>query len=322
MRPAQAYAAMLAALAMAGCAGRDADLGYGEPIRVTHGTFEAGELPGEPPPAPDAPPDTPTLDPKITLIESLNNVFAPGQAEKKLSGRATASAAAIGIRFGDLGTGYWVVPAGGPEPQVEGERVWSLGFEVAEDALPGLHPLLLAAVDDAGNAGTQSALTVCVTSLIPDNLNACDPTIEPPAAVLSLAWDNGADVDLGLVVPSGKFVDSKHPTTATGDPITPDSMKDGIVEYDSNAACARDLQRRESIVWQGPPAAGTYLVYVNLFAACSEQAAHFVITLHQREARPDGTFALVEKLRVPGELLAEQANGGAARGLYLTAISF
>lgn len=318
MRRAQAALAMLAALAVAGCTGVDPDLGFNEPIHVKPGTFKVGELPGEPPPAPDAP----QVEPRITLIESLNNVLAPGQTEKALLGRASERAVAVGIRFADLGTGYWVAPAGSPEPSVPGERVWRLGFEIARDVPPGLHPLRLAAIDEAGNAGSQSELTVCVTSPIPDNLNACDSTIAPPAAVLSIAWDNDADLDLGLVLPSGKLVDSKHPTTASGEPLTPDPSKDGVLEHDANAACARDLTRRENVVWQEPPAAGTYLVYVNLFAPCGEQAVRFVVTLHLREERADGTFTLVESARVAGELLAAQANGGADQGLYVTAVSF
>lgn len=313
---------MLVTGVLMGCTGQEADLGFGEPIRVVRGEFVAGELPGEAPLPAEAPPETVAVAPRVTLVESVNNLFAPGQTEKTISGRVTEDAVAIGIRFAELGTGYWVVPAGGPEPQIEGERVWRLGFEVAHEVPPGLHALRLAAIDEAGAAGTQTELPVCVTSPIPDNLNACDPSIEPPAAVLSIAWDNGADVDLGLVDPSGKFVDSKHPTTAGGEPISPDAATDGVLTNDSHAACARDLERRENVVWQSTPAAGTYLVYVNLFSACAEQAAHFVVTFHLREAHEDGTFALVEKIRVPGELLAAQANGGAAQGLFVTSFSF
>jgi hypothetical protein len=307
---------------LVGCTGVSADRGLTEPMRVARATFEAGDLPGEPPPAPDAPPDAPKVDPRVTLIESVNNVLAPGEAEKSLSGRASESAVAVGIRFGDLGTGYWVVPAGGLEPSVPGERTWSLKLEVDEEAPAGLHTLRLAAIDDAGKAGTQAELPVCVTSKVPDNLNACDPTIEPPAAVLSLAWDSAADLDLGVVTPSGKLVDPKHPTTAEGEPPAPDPQKDGVFDRDAGAACAGDLGRREDLVWQGEPAPGTYLVHVNMFEPCAQAAARFVVTLHRREAHDDGTFALVEAQRVSGEVLGSQANGGAAPGLYVMAVSF
>lgn len=306
---------------LAACTGEDADLGLDEPLRVPLGTFKPGELPGEPPLPPDAPPETPVTDPRVTLIESVNNVLSPGQANKTLAGRATESAVAIGVRFADLGTGYWVVPAGSPEPSVPGERVWSLGLEVDREVPHGLHTLRLAAIGESGEAGTQSDLLVCVTRPIPDNLNACDPTIEPPAAVLSLEWDNAADLDLGVFFPSGKLVDAKHPTSATGEELDPDPAADGVILTDGNAACG-DLSRRESLVFQGPPPDGGYAVYVNLFEACGAQATRFVVTLHLREPREDGTFDLVEVLRVPGELLALQANGGATAGLYVTSFSF
>lgn len=305
-----------------GCTGVDPDRGLTEPIRVTHGTFEAAEMPGQPPLPAEAPPGTPQIDPKITLIESVNNVFSPGQAGKSLSGRASESAVAIGLRFADLGAGYWVVPAGGLDPQAPGERTWSLGFEIGDDVPPGLHPLRIVAIDDAGAAGTQAELATCVTSPVPDNLNACDPTIEPPAAVLSLSWENEADLDLGLVTPSGKFVDAKHPSTVTGDPEGVDPAKDGAIDRDANAACASDSIHRENVVWPLIPAPGTYLVYVNLFDACGEAAAPFTATFYLREQRPDGTFALSEKIRAPGELFAAQANGGGAQGLYVTTFTF
>jgi hypothetical protein len=319
--------AALGALAasITGCAGEDPDRGLDEPLRVTGGTFKPGDLPGEPPLPKDAPPETPRAEPRVTLIESVNNVISPGQAAKTLSGRTDEEAVALGIRFKDLGTGYWVLPTGSLDPAVPGERVWSLSMEVDEAAPPGLHELLLVAQDEAGTAGTQSAITVCVVPEIPDNLNACDPTIEPPFAVLSLEWDNAADLDLGVFTPKGKLVDSKHPTTATpapdaqpGDPLKPDLAKDGAIDQDANAACSGGLRRRENLVWQSKPRTGVYAVYVNLFEACGEQAARFTVTLHLRESTGEGTFTLAEKLRIPGQLLAGQANGGTAPGLYLT----
>jgi hypothetical protein len=321
MRRARAIVALaLGSTALAGCSGVDATIGPGEPLRVTQGSFQRGELPGEPPPAADAPPDAPKKDPHVTLIESVNNVIAPGQGEKSLSGRATEGAVAIGLRFGDIGSGYWVVPAGSLDPQAPGERDWKLGFEIARDAPPGLHTLRIAAIDDAGRAGTQAELPVCITSPVPDNLNACDPTIAPPVTVVSLSWDGAADLDLGVVTPSGKVVSAKHPSTATGAPPKPDPNEDGVIDHDANAGCG-DRTGRESLVWQSKPAAGTYLVYADLFSACGDASATFVVTVYVAESRGDGTSSLVPKLRVPGELLAAQADGGGSKGLYVTAFS-
>ena len=113
MRPDREITLLISAIAsLAACTGVDPDRGLDEPLRVSGAAFEQGELPGEPPLAEGAPPDAPKADPHVTLIESVNNVFAPGQTGKSMSGRATGGAAAIAVRFADLGSGYWVVPAG------------------------------------------------------------------------------------------------------------------------------------------------------------------------------------------------------------------
>jgi hypothetical protein len=286
-----------------------------EPIRVTTAVFKPGELPG-------SAPGSGASGPRVTVLESANNVLRPGQAGKTLSGRATTGASAVAARLEGLGTGYWIQPLGPPDPQYNGELVFSVGYDVAEDAPAGLHTLLFAAVDEKGNAGEQASLDVCITSPIPDNLNACDPTIAPPAAVLSLAWDTDADVDLVLVTPSGKIVDAKHPTTKDPEDgtVTPDKKVDGIIDRDANAACGGDRTRRENAVWQAKPALGTYLVYANLFSACGADGARFNVTLHLAEPTGEGTNQkLVEKIRASGRLLPLDANGGAAVGLYVTA---
>lgn len=90
-----------------------------------------------------------------------------------------------------------------------------------------------------------------------------------------------------------------------------------MILTDGGAGCDGRL-RRENLVFQSKPASGVHSVYVNLFDACDTQASRFVVTLHLREPREDGTYDLVEVLRVPGELLALQANGGNDAGLFVT----
>ncbi|EYF02618.1 Hypothetical protein CAP_6648 [Chondromyces apiculatus DSM 436] len=303
-----------------GCTGEPALSGLEEPFRVPAGTFREGDLPGSPPVAAGEA----TTSPRVTVVESVNNVLRPGQVGKSLHGRTTTDAVAVALRFADLGTGHWVVPVGGPDPQAGGELTWTLALDVAHDAPPGLHPLRVAALDEAGNAGTQAEITTCVTGVVPDNLNACDPTIAPPRAVLSLAWTNDADLDLVLVTPSGKIVSPKQPTTAPPgeNGTSPDLATDGVFDLDANAGCVRASTTRENIVWQGPPEHGPYLVYVNLHAACGEPAATFTVSLHLPTAREGGGEVLAEALHVPGQVLALHANGGAEIGLYVTAFAF
>jgi hypothetical protein len=303
-------------LVAAGCGGEPSLIGLEEPIRVTGATFHEGELPGRPP-------GSGAAGPRPTVLESVNNVLRPGQGGKTVSGRTTADASAVALRLEGLGTGFWTLPVGAPDPQANGELTFSVAYDVAPDAKPGPGRLLFAAVDEAGRSGEQAALDVCIAAPIPDNLNACDPKRKPPAAVLSLAWDTGADVDLVLVTPAGKIVDAKHPSTAASDgtSVKPDAEKDGILDRDANAACAGDRTRRENVVWKSKPAPGTYLVYANLWSACGEAGARFVLSLYLAEPAGNGNERLVEKLSVPGRLIAEDANGGSGPGLYVTAFS-
>lgn len=317
------WAAAWAALALAGaCGGEEATLGLNEPLRVVGGTFREGALPGASPSASGAP------GPQVTTLESVNNILRPRQGSKRVGGRTTPDAYVVGMRFADLGTGYWEIGVDAPDPTAGGELTWEAECALGDGAPPGLHRLLFAAIDGAGNAGPQRELKVCVTPPYPDNLNACDPTIAPPEAVLALSWDADVDLDLVLVTPGGKTLNAKHPTTAplseSGVPTLPATAPGvGVLDRDSSAGCALDGVRREHVVWQGKPTAGTYLVYASLFDACGQSSVRFKVSLLLPEDRPDGQGKqLVEKLSVPGELIALDAQGGASLGLFVTQFSF
>jgi hypothetical protein len=312
----------LATATASGCSGETSPLALDEPIVVRAASFEPGSLPGVLPV--DGTDAGPPPGSRVTVVDSVNNVIHAGQSGKSLSGRSTDDALSIGARFGDLGTGYWIVPTGAPDPTTPGELTWAFNYDVGRDAPPGLHPLLLAAIDANGNAGEETRLDTCITPPIPDNLNACDPTIAPPFAVLSLAWDADVDLDLVVVAPDGRVIDAKHPTTAIGvdgGTPAPNPAKDGVLDRDSNAGCAIDATRRESLVWQARPGDGDYLVYASLFSACGQQAVRFTATLSFAEATGTDTWKVAEKLRANGELLASDASGGATRGLYVTHFS-
>ena len=126
---------------------------------------------------------------------------------------------------------------------------------------PGLHRLLFTALNAGGQSGTQTALTLCLLPEVPDNGSACDPEQAPPSLVVSLGWDAPVDLDLRVVTPSGKVVDSKHASTAEKDDqgkLDSSAPGVGVIDYDAFAACAPDGRRRESLVFQTTPAPGTY----------------------------------------------------------------
>jgi len=134
--------------------------------------------------------------------------------------------------------------------------------------------------------------------------------------VVSLGWQAAVDLDLRVLTPTGKLVDPKHPTTAdpdADDKVNPSGEGVGALDYDSFASCKPDGRRRESLVFQSKPPAGTYLVYAGLFDACGEPGVSLDVSLHVSNGE-----ALVETFRQSAQLSATQADGGTTLGTYIT----
>ncbi|UJR81751.1 hypothetical protein [Sandaracinus amylolyticus] len=308
---------MLAAVA---CTGEVSPLGVEEPIAVQGAELRRGhDLPG-----------AAELEegPRVTAIESTGGIWAQGQLDRTLQGRASEETWAIGLEIVGLGSGYWSLPVGALDPAFPGERVWSVELDVSGGLPPGLHTLRVVAIDESGRGGAWSELDVCVTDpRVADNFNACDPTLPPPAGVVALTWDDDVDLDLVVVTPDGKTVDARHPTTALADDsgrIPPEVLRDptvGRLDGDSLAACEPDGRNSESLTFQEPPGGGgTYLVYVNLFDACGHPSVRFAVTTYAREQTGEGQFRLVQTGQTTGALMSMAANGGAGSPLYVTAV--
>lgn len=315
----------LAALAVQACSTRPAPSGLTEPIRVRDGQFVVGDAPGALPPeagpSPVIPDASPAEPPRITTVDSLNNLIYPGESGKKLTGHATGTSWAVGLRFRDLGTGYWIVPIGVPDPQTQNELTWDAVCDFARDIPPGFHELVFFAIDEQERVGEQRSLPVCIPLGIPDNLHACDPRIAPPAAVISLTWDTNVDLDLQVVTPDGKLVDGKHPSTALiGDAGTVPSSA-GVLDRDSNAGCVIDSMRQEDLVWQTYPPSGRYTIRVNLFDSCKQASVRFTVGVYTAEGEGDKRH-LGERFRRSGEVLDFQAAGTSQPGLFITEFVF
>jgi hypothetical protein len=296
--------------------------GAAEPIVVESGQFFTGSLPGSPPivsgddgGAAAQPSGTQVIDINVT-----SRVIRPGEAGLSITGHTTTDAKTLAVRFASLGSGYWVVPVSAPDPTDNGLLTWSITADFGVDLPPGLQDLRFAAIDANGASGTQQDLQVCIDTPVPDNLNACDPTRTPPAAVVSLVWDT--PVDLGVVVqtPAGAVVGGKNTTTAAppadGGTATP-GPSDGVLDRRSNANCIIDGIQRDDVVWDSSPPSGTYQVWVDLFSACGQPSVRFTVSLWIAEGQPDGSKRLVEHPFAKGELQAAQANAGAAPGLFV-----
>jgi hypothetical protein len=302
-------------LALAAC-GEPAALGLDQPLRVRGATFRSGTLPGEPPESAAV-----SGAPAVTLVESAGQLAPLGDASRKLSGRTSTGAVALGVALEGQGDGWWVLPLGPPDPVAGNELTWTVDASLGWDLPLGPAAIELVALDADGGAGRQVRSPLCIGPTVPDNASTCDATREPPHTVVSLTWDRDVDLDLRVRTPSGKLVDHEHPSTLDQEtPITPADLRGehvGILDRDSNRGCRIDGIDRENLVWLTAPLPGPYLVYANLDAACGAPSVRFVATVYQAQDQGDGTRRLVEVRRQEGQLVAADADGGVGPGLFL-----
>lgn len=304
-------------LAFPACSGESVTTGLAQPLAVRDAQFKEGALPGS---LSSADATDGLVSPLVTSLTYKGRILKAGDAEIPITGRTSTDGAALGLKLKSAGSGYWLVPVGAADFTNGGELQWSTSVSVSPLAPLGLNELQLAAIDNTGNGGTQTALPICIVPPIPDNLNACDPRREPPAVVISLSWDARVDLDLQVVTPEGKTVNPKYPTTAVPNDkgtATP-AQNDGTLDIDSNAGCIAGPQR-ENLVWQKQPRPGRYLVYANLFDVCSLKAVRYSVLI--RVASPGdaaGTFKTSDTYESVGILGSEQSNGGAQIGTFIT----
>jgi hypothetical protein len=309
------------AQALAACGGQDVSQGIGEPIRVFDREdelvqFVEGELPGVQSEEP--------IEPYLTVISPKGeSITQAGATEYGVRGRTTTDAWSVALALEGAGSGYWIVPVGAPDAANNGEFQWEAALDLAKDIPAGSQNLIAVAINERGEAGSRASLPLCIRPPVPDNLNACRNTVKPPFLVMSLSWDRLVDLDLRVITPDGKQVDSKAPSTAPKDPETgksdPTAPGTGIIDRDSNHACALDGQNRESLVFQEKPPAGQYLVYASLYDSCGQPSVGFDFTLHQGvEGDEAGTFRVEEVFRKSGMMRADEADSGARIGAYVT----
>jgi hypothetical protein len=305
----------------AACSGGDQKLtGVGEPIVVAGAQFVAGTLPGIP--ITDAGlPDTGASDAGPALMASIPtfaSIIVPaGEAGKSFGGSVSSDSIAVGIGLAGMGSGYWVLPAGAPDPMAPTELGYSFKASFDADIPGGMHDMLVVGIGPSGAAGHQQSLPLCFQSAIPDNGHACNPKKNPPAAVISLHWDSNFDLDLHVIMPDGEDINPKDPfgNPLDGSVDTQPSPPPEI-DRDSLRGCVADGLRREDVVFQNAMPKGSYLIYADPFAACGQAATRFTFTLYQTTGTcPDCSLQPTETRS--GELLASQVTGGGSTGLFV-----
>jgi hypothetical protein len=263
-----------ALLLLAACTGgASTDPGLGSKIRISGAQYIEGAMPA------------PTTAVAVTGIDSLDNTIFAGQINKSISGRIAAGGQAVAIGFSD-DPGFWIVPAGAADLNMPDQLTWSAKATFAGDLEPGAHDVLVEAVDDRGELGPPSTLTLTVQSRQLD--------LTGTKLAVSLTWDTEADLDLHLVMPDGVIVWSgnlnSYVPPAPGDPVDPDAAAaGGILDVDSNAQCLIDGRREENIAWRGAmamPPTGEYAVLVDTFSLCAATTAHWKVDVFRDGSEP------------------------------------
>jgi hypothetical protein len=325
--------------------GEKANIGLGEPLQVPKAQFIPGPLPGAPF-DPDASAVTTPEDagadsgspPAQHLVVTTATVpavaYAAGTAGIPLTqGRVTSDAVAVGVRFADLGTGYWVLPIGLADQLFPGENDFSMSFTVSPSVPPGNHFLIFAAIDGEGHAGQQFGAALCIDTAFPDNHHACIPANPLPSAVFSLVWDANFDLDLHVTTPEGLDLNAKTLPNAAADggPMPGKTCPPNCgaqLDRDSLGHCIPDGIREEDLYWPAStmpgmpnvPTHGNYYVYVDPFASCGAPAVRFTFTLYTLQGTcPD--CRLVPHKPVSGELLSSQVTGGSSPPTFVTQYS-
>jgi hypothetical protein len=302
-----------------------ANAGTGEPIQVSGAQFISGPLPGSAP-DPDASAAVESdagpsvLTPlSVTSVVFANSTIVSGIAGSSVSGLATSDTVAVGVQLANLGTGYWLVPIQGPDAQFPGQSDFglTLGFNPSDPT--GQTNLHVVAIGSTGAAGQQVDAPICIESRVPDNGHACEPNHKVPQAVFTLTWNVDFDVDLHVITPGGFDVNPK--TLVTSEPYDgglPVPQTLGVIDRDSIGNCVVDGWREEDLVFQDPPPTGNYLVYAAPFASCGQEAVTFTFTIYE----PGSDGDLHSTFSRSGQLLANDATGGASTGLFVAEKTF
>jgi hypothetical protein len=234
---------------LGGCEGISADQGLDALMRIPGAQFYRGMLPE-------------AMDgPAISSFANANVIIRPGQQGAPLSGIVPRETTAIAVYLeGDVG--YWIVTPGAADASALDQLTFGARLSFSPLLPEGAYTVAGRASNAAGQFGppSRNALT----------------TAEVPSGntlLVSLRWDTEADLDLHLVIPDGTEIWANKINSYTppppGTPTDPDAYKSGgILDVDSNSACAIDGRRLENIYWTQTPPSGHYVARVDIYSLC------------------------------------------------------
>lgn len=288
-------AGALLLLALWACGGESPGTGLDSYLRVQGGQYLPGELGREPR----------AENPTVHSVTTGNNQLYPGAMGKSLGGTVGPGSYAVVVGLvGDAG--HWLVPVGFPDDNAAGDFTFSMKVGFSPALPPGPVELILRAAARDGTLGPARTQTLAL---------AQQQDLRP--LVISLTWDTEADLDLRVLAPAGNggapveigpAKSSNLNPAKPGDPAPTQAQIDGAgrLDFDSNAQCVIDGNRRETVAWTQTPPAGHYDVRVDTFSLCGEAAArwHLVVTV--------GTQVLVDRTGQSGDTDTRFSHGAGA----------
>jgi hypothetical protein len=264
-------------------------------LRVAEGQFIPGKLPSE------------SGGPELLATRLAHDRIVPAAQGESFAGTLGEHATAVVLGL-DGDVGHWVVTAG-PAALTEPDfPTFSATLSFARSLRTRALTLRVAAVDARGRIGPFSS----------ELLTVSEDAVDSPL-VVRLRWDNGADLDLHLLLPNGEEIFAGNinaqVAAAPGQPASdPNAFRDaGVLNFDANANCVIGGRSEERITFPSAPAAGEYVVRVATASLCGESVAHFHVE------------ALLDSVQVgaaEGTCLAQDTRGGRGRGAGLYAFSF
>jgi hypothetical protein len=257
----------LALLALAACGdGASSDPGLAAFLRVDGAHFVPGAMPAA------------GRGPSVRSARVPHDTLTIGTQRERLSGTLDPAANAVAL-YRSRDAGYWILTAGIPTAEEPDLPSFNALLGLARDFPRGRFTLLLSATDRAGRFGARTSLA----------LSAVSPSVDGEL-VVTLSWDDDADLDLHVIDPDGTEIWSRNinsweppaPGAATSDAGA--WQAGGLLDFDSNAGCAIDGRDLEHVSWQAQPPSGTYRVLVATASLCGEMSAHWAldVTLHGR----------------------------------------
>jgi hypothetical protein len=290
-----AIALVLVGLIGIGCENTRADLGRDATFQVFGAQFYRESMPSD------------DVGPKVTSVSIAGQTRA-GLVQQGFSGELERSANAVAVQLvGDIG--YWIVPAGIPSSAAPSSPTFQASFAVATFASLGPREIAFRAVDGEGRFGP--------TAIRP--LEVLGPRAPNGRLVISLSWNNQADLDLHVLLPNGielfkrNRTEYERPPVSLG-PLPPGTPADGgVLDRDSNGQCVFDGQRAENAIWTEAPPRGHYVVRVDTFSLCGAPNA-----IWRLEALLDGVrIGAAQGTSTDNDVRFEHVRGGGVLALEL-----